>query len=75
MSRVQQLNELRQKEDKELDFECRTLSKELFELRFKSSSEGIAKPSRIRQIRRDIARIKTILRERHLGVRGQTPRT
>ena len=69
----QTLKELRQKEDKELSFEKDQLARELFDLRFKSSSEGIAKPSRIREIRRDIARIHTILRERQLGVRGQQP--
>ena len=75
MTRAQALNELRQKEDKELSFEADTLAQELFELRFKSSSEGVANPSRIGQIRHDIARIKTILRERQLGVRGQQPRS
>ncbi len=59
--------ELRTKENEELKFDLRKLEKELFELRFKSSSEELTSPMRIRQIRRDIARIKTILRERELA--------
>lgn len=74
-SRAQAIGELRGKEDKELRFDQDALEKELFELRFKSSAEGIANPSRIPEIRQQIARIKTILRERQIGVRGQQPRT
>lgn len=67
--------ELREKQDSELSFDCEQLQKELFDLRFKSSAEGLSNPNRIREIRRDVARIKTILRERALGVRGAEPRT
>ncbi len=68
------IKELRGKEDRELEFDLRNLEKELFELRFKASAEDISNPSRIRQIRKDIARIKTLLRERELGIRGQEKR-
>ncbi|MCB9897114.1 MAG: 50S ribosomal protein L29 [Planctomycetes bacterium] len=68
------ITELREKIDSELEFDSKQLAKELFELRFKSSSEGLANPSRIREIRREIASIKTILRERQLGIRGAAPR-
>ncbi len=68
------IKELRGKEDRELVFDLRNLEKELFELRFKASAEDISNPSRIRQIRKDIARIKTLLRERELGIRGQEKR-
>ena len=68
------LKELREKLDSELEFDCLELQKELFDLRFKSSAEGIANPSRISEIRREIARIKTLLRERQLGVRGAQSR-
>ena len=69
------LQELREKLDTELEFERGEREKELFELRFKSSAEGLANPSRIGQLRREIARINTILRERELNVRGAQPRT
>jgi large subunit ribosomal protein L29 len=67
--------ELRERLDSELDFDCGELAKELFELRFKSSAEGLANPSRIGQIRHEIARIKTLLRERSLGIRSAEPKT
>jgi len=40
------------------------LSDELFDLRMKSAYEDIENPKRIRHVRRDIARLKTIQRER-----------
>lgn len=69
------MGELREKLDSELEFELDERRKELFELRFKSSAEGLANPSRIGELRREIARIHTILRERELNVRGAQPRT
>lgn len=69
------IGELREKLDSELTFEREELAKELFDLRFKSSAEGIGNPSRIGGIRREIARINTLLRERQLGLRGAAPRT
>jgi large subunit ribosomal protein L29 len=69
------LKELREKDDGELRFDLKTLQRELFDLRFKSSAEGLSNPSRIRLIRHDVARIRTLLRERELGLRGAQPRT
>ena len=45
------------KEDKE----------ELFNLRFQQATGNLEKPSRIRDLRHDIARLKTVLRERELN--------
>lgn len=67
--------ELREKQDSELAFDAKQLAQELFELRFKASAEGLANPSSIRRIRREIATIHTLLRERQLGIRGSSPRT
>jgi len=69
------LKELRDKLDSELEFDRDDLQKELFNLRFKSSSEGLANPSRISVLRRDIARINTLLRERKLNIRGAQSRS
>ena len=53
----------------ELDQKTRELSEELFNLRFQLSM-GVAKnPSRVQQARRDLARARTIRRERELGSR------
>ena len=53
----------------ELDQKARELTEELFNLRFQLSM-GVAKnPSRVHQARRDLARARTIRRERELGTR------
>lgn len=67
-------NEVRGKEDAELRFDIEQLEKELFDMRFRSLVEANQDPSRIRRHRRDIARMKTILQERQLGIRGQESR-
>jgi large subunit ribosomal protein L29 len=60
------MKELRQKEDQELALELTALQKELFDLRFKGSSEKLPNPHRIGAIRQHIARIKTTQRQREL---------
>jgi large subunit ribosomal protein L29 len=52
----------------ELEQRSRELTEELFNLRFQVSMAMAKNPARIGQVRRDIARIKTILRERVLGL-------
>ena len=65
--------ELREKEDAELEFDLKTLQKELFDLRFKASAEALSNPSRISAIRRDVARIRTLLRQRESGEAASVP--
>ena len=55
--------------DGELEQRSRELGEELFNLRFQVSMSMAKNPARIGQVRRDIARIKTILRERALGLK------
>ena len=43
------------------------LAEERFRLRFRSATEAVENPMRFRTLRRDIARIETILRARELG--------
>lgn len=66
--------ETRGKLDSELEFDLNNLAKEQFDIKFRSMTEGIQDPAKIRRNRRDIARIKTILRERELNIDGQEPR-
>ena len=66
--------EIRGKTDSELEYELKQLEKELFDRRFRSATEASADPSRIRQLRRTIARIHTIRLERANKIRGQEPR-
>lgn len=68
------IEEVRSKTDSELRFDLGNLKKELFELQFRTSTENTNDPSRVRVVRRAVARITTILHERTTGVRGQESR-
>ena len=57
-------NELRGKTAKELTQELRELSKEQFNLRMQKGVGQIPRPHAFKRIRREIARIKTILNEK-----------
>ena len=56
--------EVRQKTDDELSDQLGELQKEAFNLRFQKASGQLENNARIREVRRDIARIKTVLYER-----------
>jgi large subunit ribosomal protein L29 len=57
-------NELRDMSVEDLQTRLGELTEERFRLRFRSATESIENPMRFRAIRRDIARIKTILEEK-----------
>ena len=57
--------DIRAKTPDELDTLLLDLRKEQFNLRFRRAIEGAPSVSRIREVRRDIARIKTIQAEKH----------
>ena len=54
----------RAKTDDELTGELDVLGKEIFNLRFQRANGQLENTARVRQVRRDIARIKTLLSER-----------
>jgi large subunit ribosomal protein L29 len=56
--------DVRAKTDDELTAELDVLGKEVFNLRFQRANGQLENTARVRQVRRDIARIKTILGER-----------
>ena len=56
--------EVRQKTDDELSDQLVDLRKEAFNLRFQQASGQLENNARVREVRRDIARIKTVLHER-----------
>ncbi|MDJ0685571.1 MAG: 50S ribosomal protein L29 [Alphaproteobacteria bacterium] len=56
--------DLRQKTDDELGDQLLDLKKEQFNLRFQAASGQLENTARVREVRRDIARIKTMLGER-----------
>ena len=68
--------DLRARTEDELTEEVDTLGKEIFNLRFQRASGQLENTARVRQVRRDIARIKTILGERRRAqASGATSRT
>ena len=59
-------NEIRARSDEELQGEIQDLKENLFNLKFRSRLAQIEDNSQIKKVRRDSARIKTVLRERAL---------
>ena len=57
--------DVRAKTDDELTEQLDTLGRESFNLRFQRANGQLENTNRLRQVRRDIARIKTVLGERH----------
>lgn len=57
-------------EDTRLTEELRRAKEELFNLRFQSATGQLEGHGRVRAVKRDIARIYTVMRERELGIRA-----
>ena len=66
-------SKLRELSEEELIQRERDLVEQLFRLRFQHATGQLDNPVNIRNIRRDIARIKTILREREPSQQGKIP--
>lgn len=62
--------EFRQLTDQELQVREEELRRELFNLRFQLATAQIENPMRLQAVKKDIARIKTILRERRASGSG-----
>jgi len=61
MAKVQ---DLRAKSDDQLTADLADLKREAFNLRFQAATNQLERPARIKEVRRDIARIKTLQTER-----------
>lgn len=61
-------SELRNLSSEEIESRVDQLKDELFNLRFQLATGQLENPMRIRQVRKDIARAKTILKQRELGI-------
>jgi large subunit ribosomal protein L29 len=59
-----QIDDLKTKTDDQLNDELVELKREQFNLRFQAATNQIEKPSRVREVRRTIARIRTLQNER-----------
>ena len=62
--------EIRDMTDGEIQDRIEQLQEERFRLRFRSATQQLDNPMLLRHIRRDIARLKTVLRERELQNQG-----
>ncbi|WP_036730084.1 MULTISPECIES: 50S ribosomal protein L29 [Peptoniphilus] len=60
--------EIRQMSSEELNKKVIELKSELFNLRFRLATGQLDNPSSIKSVKRDIARVKTIIRQRELAV-------
>ena len=68
MSAGTKVGELRNLDDVGLTTKLREAKEELFNLRFQGATGQLENHGRLRAVRKDIARIYTILRERELGI-------
>jgi len=63
--------EIREMNPDELEGELENLEKKLFEIRSQAVTEKLEDPTQLTKTKRDIARIKTVLRERELAPKGK----
>ncbi|WZU02569.1 50S ribosomal protein L29 [Erysipelothrix sp. D19-032] len=61
------LKEIREANNTDLLVQIDTLKEELFDLRFQQAIGQLENPARLREIRKTIARIKTVITERRLS--------
>lgn len=62
-------NEYREMTEVELVQKLREFKEELFNLRFQHATAQLDNPMRIKEVKKDIARVKTILREKELDIK------
>ena len=60
------INKIREMSSPELKTELRELKSELFKLRFSLATNGLDNPMKIKEVKKDIAKINTVLKEREL---------
>ena len=58
------VKEIRELSTKDINEKIVSAKEELFNLRFQQATGSLEKPSRIRELRHEVARMKTVLRER-----------
>ena len=60
------INKIREMSSPDLEKELGELKSELFKLRFSLKTNGLDNPMKIKEVRKDIARVKTVLTERKM---------
>ncbi len=68
---MKNMDDLRAANDAELNKQLDDLYHELFNLRFQKTVGQMPNTNRLTEVKRDIARIKTVVRERELATRGR----
>ncbi|HSJ77282.1 MAG TPA: 50S ribosomal protein L29 [Erythrobacter sp.] len=68
---MSKFEDFRTKTDDQLDVDLVQLKKEQFNLRFQAATNQLERPARIREVRRDIARIMTLQTERAKAARAK----
>jgi large subunit ribosomal protein L29 len=63
--------EIRDLTTAEIEQKVKSLKEELFNLRFQLATGQLENTARVREVRKGIARLKTIIRERELGVNNR----
>lgn len=66
-----ELNKIREMSDMELNAELLKLKKDLMNLRFQHVTGQLENPIKLREMKRDIARVKTIIREKELEAQAK----
>ena len=61
------INKIKEMSSPELEKELSELKTELFKLRFSLATHGLDNPMRIKEVKKDIARINTVLTERKIA--------
>jgi len=72
---MRDVEKLREMTVEELNTRLHELKEELFSLRFRHRSQKIPNALKLRELRRQIARVKTLVREGELGVRSSQTTT
>ncbi|MBQ2614460.1 MAG: 50S ribosomal protein L29 [Clostridia bacterium] len=62
------MQEIRDLSMQELEDKIKDLKEELFNLRFQNATNQLDNPMRIVSVKKDIARVKTVLKEKELGI-------
>jgi len=64
---MMKINEIRKMSSPDLENELGELKSELFKLRFSLATNGLENPMKIKEVKKDIAKINTVLTERKLA--------
>ena len=70
-----ELAKIRNLSDEELVTQEKTSAEQLFRIRFQMATDPSSGAKKLRELRKEIAQIKTVAKERQLGIRGAAPDT